>query len=161
MAEGTRDKDEQSGFKVSDKRHFTSDGDVIEGGTATEETAPPTPSEPPAEAAPEQPRQPEPQDPPAAQPADDELPPGADDKVDFTHLVMSLAGTAYHALGMPDPVTKQKGAVNLPAVSQMIDLLTVLDDKTKGNLSPQEEQVLTGILTELRGLYVQASGFTA
>jgi len=159
MAEGRKDREEQSGFKVSDKRHFTSDGEVIEGEEATRETSPP--AEPPPEAAPEPPPQPEPPPPPAGQPADDELPPGSDGKVDFTHLVMSLAGTAYHALGMPDPVTKQKGAVNLPAVSQMIDLLTVLDEKTKGNLNSQEEQILTGILTELRGLYVQASGFTA
>ena len=157
MAEDRKDKGEQSGFKVSDKRHFTSDGAIIEGEAATEKDSPR--NEPPVETAPEPPRPSDPQDSPAAQPADGELPPGDDGKVDFTHLVMSLAGTAYHALGMPDPVTQQKGVVNLPAVSQMIDLLTVLDEKTKGNLNPQEEQVLTGILTELRGLYVQASGF--
>lgn len=155
MAEDGKDRDEQSGFKVSDKRHFTSDGEVIEGGEATEDTSPP--AEPPPRAAPEPPRQPEPQEPPAAQPGDDEFPPGSDGKVDFTHLVMSLAGTAYHALGMPDPVTKQAGALNLPAVSQMIDLLAVLDEKTQGNLSAQEDQILKGILKELRELYVAAN----
>lgn len=158
MAEGKKDRDEQSGFKVSDKRHFTSDGEVIEGGEATQEAS--SPAEPPLEAVPEPPPQPEPQEPPAGLPADDEFPSDSEGKVDFTHLVMSLAGTAYHALGMPDPVTKQKGDVNLPAVAQMIDLLAVLDDKTKGNLSSQEDQILKGILAELRALYVQASGFT-
>lgn len=154
MAEGRKDRDEQSGFKVSDKRHFTSDGEVIEGGEAAEETSPPP--EPPPEAVPEPPPQPEPQESPAGQPVDEDFPPGGDGKADFTHLVMSLAGTAYHALGMPDPVTKQAGALNLPAVSQMIDLLAVLDEKTQGNLSPQEEQILKGILKELRELYVAA-----
>jgi hypothetical protein len=38
----------------------------------------------------------------------------------------------------------------------MIDLLAVLDEKTQGNLSPQEEQILKGILKELRELYVAA-----
>jgi hypothetical protein len=157
MAEEKKSTDGPSEFKVTDRRHFTNDGDVVtEGGESPAETEPATGPAPesaapePGRAAPET---------PAAEEKDPGPPPGGEgEKVDFIHLVMSLAGTAYHSLGMPDPVTKQKGTVNLPAASQMIDLLAVLDEKTKGNLSSQEEQVITGVLTELRGLFVQASG---
>ena len=73
---------------------------------------------------------------------------------------MSLAGTAYHALGIADPVSGEKGVVNLPAASQMIDLLGILEEKTRGNLTEQEERVLQSVLTELRSLYIHTSGFT-
>ena len=48
---------------------------------------------------------------------------------------MSLAGTAYHALGIADPVSGEKGVVNLPAASQMIDLLGILEEKTQARKS--------------------------
>lgn len=161
MSNEKKDTGSQSGFKVTDKRHFTSQGDVVEG--AGEEAAPP-PEEPSASPAPEPttpppPAEPAREEPSAKGPDEENAPPGEGGKVDFAHLVMSLAGTAYHSLGMPDPVTRQQGKVDLTAASQMIDLLAVLDEKTRGNLSPQEEQILKGVLTELRALFVQASGF--
>jgi len=161
MAEDKKDKDGQGGFKVSDKRHFTNEGDVIAGGTEAEETphVKEPSGEPAPQAAPEGPERTGPEEAAADEPRGEEPPTGGGEKVDFAHLVMSLAGTAYHSMGMPDPVTKEKGTVNLPAAGQMIDLLAVLDEKTRGNLSPQEEQILKGVLTELRSLYVQASGF--
>jgi hypothetical protein len=158
MAEERKDTDDPSGFKVTDKRHFTSEGDVVpENGESPAEAEPSTGTAP--EAAAPEPEKTAPETPAAEEPAPGPAPGGEGEKVDFTHLVMSLAGTAFHSLGMPDPVTKQKGTVNLPAASQMIDLLVVLEGKTKGNLSSQEDQILKGILTELKGLYVQASGF--
>jgi len=154
MSEKRNEEDRESGFKVTDKRHFTPDGEVMSGSAEeAPEEAPQAPPEP-AEAAPpsekEEPKAPEPP------PEEGQEAPGA---VDFTHLVISLAGTAYHALGIPDPVTKAKGVVNLPAASQMIDLLAILEEKTRGNLNEQEERIIQGVLIELRGLFVQTSGF--
>ena len=151
MTEEKKDGDEKSGFTVSDKRHFTSEGDVtsepVEGEKAAEEASEPPRAEEP------------PQPPPEKGAPPPEMETGEEPPVDFTHLVMSLASTAFISLGVPDPVTKQKGPVNLKAASQMIDLLKVIGEKTRGNLTAEEEQLLTGISTDLRSVYVQASGF--
>lgn len=165
MSKEKKEPAETTRFKVSDKRHFTAEGDVL------------PEREGPAERPGESPEGPEPsgEDAGGAAAGDAALPRpeegggGAEgesrekkgaagvETVDFTQLVMSLAGTAYHALGVPDPLTKEKGVVNLQAAGQMIDLLAVLNEKTRGNLSSQEEQVLQNILTELRSLYIQTS----
>ena len=99
MGEGRSGKEEPSGFKVSDKRHFTSDGDIIDQEQVEEE--PPRAEAPAAEPAPEEPKQAETQAPPSGQPAGEEPPPGQGEKVDFTHLVMSLAHTASFSFVMP------------------------------------------------------------
>ena len=152
MVDEMKDSDKESGFKVTDKRHFTSGGDVVpdstepaEVGSAGESSTPP-----PAEPSPAEPPPEKSAPPPEA---------GPEEKVDFTHLVMSLATSATMSMGVPDPVTKQKGAVNLKAASQMIDLLAVIEEKTNGNLTAQEEQILKGVMTELRSIFVQATGF--
>lgn len=165
MSEEKKEPAEATRFKVSDKRHFTAGGDVLPGQES--------PAEKPGEA-PESPASagegtagppegktavPGPEVGGAGaqeEPREKRGPAGAE-TVDFTQLVMSLAGTAYHALGVPDPLTKERGIVNLQAAGQMIDLLAILNEKTRGNLSSQEEQVLQGILTELRSLYIQTS----
>jgi hypothetical protein len=153
MIEEKKGSDEESGFKVTDKRHFTSGGDVVPDAPEAPEVdaAAEGPAPPPAEPSPEE-----------TLPREDTPPPeaGPEEKVDFTHLVMSLASSASISMGMmPDPVTGQKGAVNLKAASQMIDLLSVIEEKTKGNLSAQEEEMLKGIMTELRGAFLHVSGF--
>lgn len=149
---------EESGFKVTDKRHFTPDGEIIPGGaeeTPSREEAPPPP---PPQAEPE--KAPPPPPPEGSPAAEAEPGPGAPPgPLDFTHLLMSLAGTAYHALGIADPASGEKGVVNLPAASQMIDLLGILEEKTQGNLNEQEEKILQSVLTELRSLFIQTSGF--
>lgn len=158
-------QEEPSSFKVTDKRHFTREGDSladeeISADPAGEEKKADSPPVVSAAKEPEAPADPAPPPPPQAA---DGGPPqeekgGTDGPVDFTHLVMSLASTAFYSLGLPDPVTKQKAEMNLPAASQMIDLLNILSEKTKGNLTPQEDQILTGTLTELRSIFVQVSG---
>lgn len=148
---------EESGFKVTDKRHFTPDGDIISGGA---EEAPPreeAPPPPPPQAEPEK-TPPPPEEAAAAEAGPEQGEPAG--PLDFTHLLMSLAGTAYHALGIADPATGEKGVVNLPAASQMIDLLGILEEKTQGNLTEQEEKILQSVLTELRSLFIHTSGFT-
>ena len=54
-----------------------------------------------------------------------------------------------------DPSTGVKGKPDLAAASRIIELLTMLQDKTKGNLIPQEERLVDDLLDELRLRFVQ------
>ena len=75
----------------------------------------------------------------------------------FTAFVLSLASTAaIHFGDLPDP-SGEKIAPNLEAAAQMIEILALLDQKTRGNLTAEERQVLEQVLYELRMRYVQAS----
>lgn len=77
----------------------------------------------------------------------------------FTSFVLSLATTAaIHFGDVPDPSTGEKGAVNLDGAGQMIEILSLLDEKTRGNLTAEERQVLEQVLYELRLRFVQARG---
>ncbi len=78
------------------------------------------------------------------------------DEIDFSTLVFSLATGAFIHLGLAaDPVT-QKTEKNTPLAKQNIDILEMLQKKTKGNLSAEEGQLLDSLLTELRLRYVDA-----
>ncbi len=73
----------------------------------------------------------------------------------FGLLVNTLAMQAVSALGhMPDPQTGQ-AMVHKPLAQHMIDLLTVLEDKTKGNLDAEETKMITQILSQLRIAFLQ------
>lgn len=75
----------------------------------------------------------------------------------FSGFVLSLASTAaVHFGDLPDPATGQPGAVDLEAAARVIELLTMLQEKTKGNLIEQEAQLLDDLLYELRMRFVQA-----
>ena len=77
----------------------------------------------------------------------------------FTAFVFSLASTAaIHFGDLPDPVTGQPGALNLEGASQMIEILGLLEQKTRGNLTAEERQMLEQVLYELRLRFVEASG---
>lgn len=79
----------------------------------------------------------------------------------FTAFVLSLASSAaIHFGDLPDPAGQRRAEPNLEGASQMIDILSLLDVKTKGNLTAEERQVLEQVLYELRLRYVQASGGT-
>ena len=76
----------------------------------------------------------------------------------FTSFVVSLATTAaIHFGDIPDPVTGESSPLNLEGASQMIEILTLLDQKTRGNLTAEERQVLEQVLYELRLRFVDAS----
>jgi len=78
--------------------------------------------------------------------------------VTFVGFVLSLAHTAaYHFGDVPDPVTGQSGSANLAAAQQIIDILSLLEEKTRGNLTAEERQLLEQLLYELRMRYVEAS----
>jgi hypothetical protein len=75
----------------------------------------------------------------------------------FSGFVLSLGTTAaVHFGDIVDPVTSRQGEPNLPAAARIIELLTMLQQKTKGNLIEQEERLLDDLLYELRLRYVQA-----
>ena len=77
--------------------------------------------------------------------------------VSFSDLVLMLATMAAVHLGeVGDPVTGETQK-NLPAAGQMIDLLSVLQQKTQGNLEPDEVQLIDAWLYELRLRFVDAS----
>jgi hypothetical protein len=77
----------------------------------------------------------------------------------FAGFVISLAATAaIHFGDVPDPATGEKGAVNLEGAGQMIEILALLEEKTRGNLTAEERQVLEQVLYELRLRFVQARG---
>ena len=67
---------------------------------------------------------------------------------------MSLASNAAASLGMmPHPVTGETG-VDLKTAKHWIDVLGMLEQKTQGNLDPQEAQVMESLLADLRMQYV-------
>ena len=75
----------------------------------------------------------------------------------FAGFIISLATTAaIHFGDIEDPVTGQRGEANLVAAQQKIDLIALLQEKTKGNLSPEETQLVDDLLYELRLRFVQA-----
>jgi hypothetical protein len=79
-------------------------------------------------------------------------------EISFAAFVLSLAHTAaVHFGDLPDPSTGQPAAANLPAAQQMIDILALLEQKTRGNLTAEERQLLEQILFELRMRYVEVS----
>ncbi|HAK36787.1 MAG TPA: DUF1844 domain-containing protein [Nitrospina sp.] len=70
---------------------------------------------------------------------------------------MSLTSSAFYHLGdMPDPTTGKK-EINLPAVQQTIDMLIMLREKTKGNLTDDEKKLLEQLIYELQVKYVAKS----
>ena len=75
-------------------------------------------------------------------------------QVDFSTFIMSLTSSAFYHLGdMPDPSSGKK-EVNLPAVQQTIDMLIMLQEKTKGNLNEDEKKLLEQMVYELQVKYV-------
>jgi hypothetical protein len=78
-------------------------------------------------------------------------------EIDFTHFVFSISTSVLIQLGeVRDPFT-QKTAKNLPLAKQTIDLIGMLKEKTKGNLTPEEAKLIESILYDLRMRYVKAS----
>ena len=82
----------------------------------------------------------------------------AESSVTFLGFVVSLAHTAaVHFGDVPDPVSGETHPANLPAAQQMIDILALIEEKTRGNLTAEERNLLDQILYELRLRYVEAN----
>ena len=77
----------------------------------------------------------------------------------FTAFVLSLASTAaIHFGDLPDPLSGARTEPNLEGAAQMIEILSLLEQKTRGNLTAEEREVLTQLLYELRMRFVEVSG---
>lgn len=75
--------------------------------------------------------------------------------LDFATFVLSLSHSAFVHLGLaPNPET-QRIAVDLSLAKQTIDVVAMLEEKTKGNLTGEEERLIEQILYDLRLRYVE------
>lgn len=135
------DKQEKRGFKVEDRRRFSDTGDARPGDDeATPQSA--TVSEQTAAAAGLA----------SVGAARRETLPI---ELNFSTFVLSLSTQALAHLGeIPDPIQRQM-VVDLSAAKHMIDILGILNDKTKGNLDQAESELLTSALYDLRIKYVE------
>ena len=80
--------------------------------------------------------------------------------IDFTSFIFSISTSVLIQLGeIQDPFT-QKSVKNLPLAKQTIDLIEMLKEKTKGNLTPEEERIIEYILYDLKMKYVKVAGVT-
>jgi hypothetical protein len=118
-----------SGFTVTDRRSFSESG----------ESRPETPSPPPA-----------------AAPAGD-FPTAAFPPVDFHTFVLSLGSSALLHLGEIENPNDGVSQKDLPLAKHTIDILAMLEEKTKGNLSTAEEKLMESLLYDLRLRYVEAT----
>jgi hypothetical protein len=79
-------------------------------------------------------------------------------EINFATFIFSLNSSVLVHLGMiEDPATHKK-MKNLPLAKQTIDILGMLEEKTQGNLSTDEENLLKNILHDLRLMYVREKG---
>lgn len=75
--------------------------------------------------------------------------------INFSTFILSLGSSAMLNFGeIPDPMTGKKEK-NLPMAKQTIDILSMLQEKTKGNLAEEEFKLLENLLADLRMQYVQ------
>ncbi len=76
-------------------------------------------------------------------------------EITFASFIMSLGTSVFFHLGdLPHPETGQ-AEKNLPMAKQTIDLLGLLREKTKNNLTPEEENIFDHLLYDLRMRYVK------
>ncbi|MCX8119053.1 MAG: DUF1844 domain-containing protein [Desulfobacterota bacterium] len=93
---------------------------------------------------------------PKVEPSEEKAERGPLPEITFTSFILSLSTSALVQLGeVEDPLT-QKQAKNLPLAKQTIDFIGMLKEKTKGNLTPEEERFMDQILFDLRMRYVRA-----
>jgi len=77
--------------------------------------------------------------------------------INFTSFILSLATTAaVHFGDIADPATGEPSESNLLAAGQMIEIIAMLQEYTRGNLSEPEAKLMDDLLYELRMRYVQA-----
>jgi hypothetical protein len=78
-------------------------------------------------------------------------------EVNFTSLIFSLSSSAlFHFGEIEDPQTGEKKK-DLPIAKHAIDTIAMLMEKTKGNLTEEEQKFVNSVLTDLRWRYVKAT----
>lgn len=130
---------EEKGFVIKDRRSFDEKGDRKK--------------EQPAE----KPEKKEQEEAPPAQEAKKEAERPPLPEVNFNSLIFSLSSTALFHLGeIADPQSGEKKQ-DLPLAKHSIDTISMLKEKTAGNLDEEEAKFLESVLTDLRWRYVKAS----
>jgi hypothetical protein len=128
---------EGKGFVIKDKRSFDAEGEL------KEEEKPEGKKETGEKAAGER-------------PAEEDTQRGPLPEVNFISLIFSLSSSALLHVGeIADPQTGQKNK-DLPLAKHSIDTIAMLSEKTKGNLTDEEEKFVSNVLTDLRLRYVKA-----
>ena len=79
-------------------------------------------------------------------------------EINFATFIFSLNSSALVHLGVIEDPATQKKMKSLPLAKQTIDILGMLEEKTQGNLSTDEENLLKNILHDLRLMYVREKG---
>ena len=134
------EKNEPSGFKVVDRRGFTSEGSRREENPSEERKAePPSPPERPAR-------------PQVIEPEEAEFP---GESSGFDTLVSYLSTTTMFQLGLLAGPGGERIPPDMANAQRTIDLLEVLQEKTRGNLTPNESRLLDDVLYELRMTFVE------
>ena len=161
--------DEQTNFKVTDRRLFNADGSPrdlpaearpeSDSTVSADAAAGPSATSAPSDTAPTSQAQTEPRQtqPPSSE--EDEL--DAENPAGFVNFVMSIASNAASSLGMMEHPVTHKSEVDLELAKHWIDTLGMLQHKTRGNLHPQEERILEGLLSDLRMQYVSLANSTS
>lgn len=75
--------------------------------------------------------------------------------IDFSTFIFSLGSAALINLGIAPNPLNNKTEKNIEEAKQNIDLLAILQDKTKGNLTPDEEKLMNNLLHSLRMHYIE------
>lgn len=131
-------KNEPSSFRVVDRRTFSSDGSR---------------REPSGE--PERPPEKRPEPTPAAPPETEAEEYAAEGPTGFDTLVSYLSTTAMFQMGLLPGPGGERIPVDLVNARRTIDLLEVLHEKTRGNLTPDEAKLLDDVLYEIRMSFVE------
>ncbi len=76
--------------------------------------------------------------------------------MDFSTFVLSLASSAMVQLGEVPAPDSSAPAIDLPAARQIIEILGMLEEKTRGNLEEAEARLLSSLLYDLRVAFVDA-----
>jgi hypothetical protein len=136
-------EEEDKGFAVKDRRRFTEEGEAKEK------------AQPDRKAESTEPRTREDAKPEAERPESFQEAPLP--VITFSTFIFSLNTSALVHLGdYPDPASG-KNELDLPLAKQTIDLIALLEEKTRGNLTQDEESLLKHILYDLRLRYVQTT----
>jgi hypothetical protein len=144
------DPEDKRGFKVQDRRRFSAEGEAkAESEASSDRADAPSPPKPDAESS----AKPEPAAKPSAAQSAGASAPALE--LTFAAFVWSLSEQALAALGeIPDPATG-KVTHDLVMAQQMIDIIIMLRDKTRGNLDQHEQTLVQEILSTLQMKYVE------
>ena len=77
-------------------------------------------------------------------------------KIDFSSFILSLYSSGLVQLGKVEEPSTGKKSINLDLAKHTIDMIAMLEEKTKGNLTEEENNLLKALLSEIRLAFVEA-----